>query len=225
MTWQSVQLVLTVLDLQAVPHIPSQLALALGDKDEPAQPPGSSPLAQCYSSHYLMYYFELQSDWINVHPFLHPRFVSPTPGGAPHSVWTIHVPTTDCFCVPNGRPPIGIPMPPVRQPSCSVAIATCPKPMDSPRCPRGVIALERVERAPLLIDIVKILRANWLALLQRRTATMAVWVNRTKLKPGNRPHNTESLDTGLTSRQNAFSHFLEAIRRRRVVGGARSPNG
>ena len=140
--------------------------------------------AQCCSSQYFTQYFLTVVRLDICAPLVLPSLTPPIPGGAPCKGRTVHAPVASSTRVPDGRPPIGDPAPPVgmvRRPSRPVAIATCPTTISSPRLPRGTKGTGRVERALLFIFIVQVFTTSRLVSLQCNTATTAVWLNRTKL--------------------------------------------
>ena len=99
--------------------------------------------------------------------------------------------------IPNDRPPIGLPAPPVhavRRPPWSVATATYPTAIDSPRFSRGAYGPEGVDRVSFGIDMLIVP-----VCLQWRTEEMTVRLSRTKLSLANYSHDVELLDTALSS--------------------------
>ena len=183
------QPVLTVFDLQAVHHTLPQLCFGpkgtrMNQRNCRLHPPLRST-AQCCSSQYFTQYFELLSDWTSAHHWFFPR----SPRRSPEEPRATGGPST-----PPSRPPLAFPTAVrtdrgpratesawVRRPSRPVAIGTCPATISFPRLPRGTKGPGRVARASLIIFIVQVFTTRRLVSLQCNTATMVVWLNRTKL--------------------------------------------
>ena len=139
--------------------------------------------AQCCSSQYFTQYFELLSDWTSAHRWFSPR----SPRRSPEEPRATGGPST-----PPSRPPLAFPTavrrsgtPRHRSAWFADYRGRWPLPpaprRSAPHASRGAKGPGRVERASLFIFIVQVFTTSRLVSLQCNTATMAVWLNRTKL--------------------------------------------
>ena len=147
--------------------------------------------AQCCSLQYFMQYFELQCDskMVHHHFSLLRRLHRTHQSAARYSGRTVHAPIAALRSrVPDGHPLIEDPAPPVgtvRRPPWSVAIATCPTTISSPRSPWGPNASEGVDRVSFGVAMLTTSTLNRPIFLQWRVEETVARLTWTKLSTVN----------------------------------------